>query len=89
MDSTRSPREQHPASRYRLVRLRLYRVTPGVTVDVRYGAGLVRHEQPLPYRSQFTLVLPQPLQAGQSYDCGVIVRLDPSVLRLKSVRDIG
>lgn len=50
---------------------------PGLMVEVRYGARLLRHEQPLPHRSQFTLVLPRPLQAGQSHDCGIIVRLDP------------
>ncbi len=51
---------------------------PGLMVEVRYGARLVRHDQPLPSRSQFTLVLPRPLRAGQSHDCGIIVRLDPN-----------
>ena len=50
---------------------------PMSTVDVRYGAGLLRQEQPLPNRFEFTLALPRPLQAGQSHDCGIIVRLDP------------
>ena len=46
-------------------------------VEVRYGARLVRLEQPLPHRSEFTLALPRPLQAGQRHDCGIIIRLDP------------
>lgn len=50
---------------------------PGLAVEVRYGAKLLRHEQPSPYRSQFTLVLPRPLRAGQGHDCGIIVRLEP------------
>jgi hypothetical protein len=50
---------------------------PGLMVEVRYGARLLRHENPLPNRSQFTLILPRPLRAGQSHDCGIIVRLDP------------
>jgi len=50
---------------------------PGLMVDVHYGARLMRHERPLPYRSQFTLALPRPLQAGQSHNYGLIVRLDP------------
>lgn len=50
---------------------------PGLVVEVRYGARLLRYEQPLLHRSQFTLVLPRPLQAGQSHDCGLIVRLHP------------
>jgi hypothetical protein len=49
---------------------------PGLTVEVRYGARLLHQEQPLPYRSQFTLVLPRALRAGQSHDCGIVVRLD-------------
>lgn len=47
----------------------------GLIVDLRYGATLLCHEQPLPNRSQFTLVLPRPLQTGQSHDCGLTVRL--------------
>jgi transcriptional regulator with XRE-family HTH domain len=50
---------------------------PALTVDVRYGGRLLRHEQPLPHRSQFILALPQPLQSGQSHDCGIITRLAP------------
>ncbi len=50
---------------------------PALTVEARYGARLVRHEQPLPHRSQFTLALPRPLQAGQSHRCGIIIRLAP------------
>ncbi len=50
---------------------------PALMVDVRYGGRLVRHEQPLPHRSHSTLALPQPLQAGQSHECGIIIRLAP------------
>jgi hypothetical protein len=51
--------------------------SPGLEVqaEVRYGARLIRHERPLPHRSQLVLALPRPLRAGETHDCGIVTRL--------------
>lgn len=47
---------------------------PGLTAEILYGGRLIRREQPAGYRHQFIVQLPQPLQAGQRHEYGLLLR---------------
>ncbi|WBB97831.1 hypothetical protein O7553_02365 [Solwaraspora sp. WMMA2059] len=49
-----------------------------IRADVHWGGRLIRHERPLPQRSQLVVGLPRPLAAGESCDFSVVTRLGPS-----------
>ncbi|MDG4767943.1 hypothetical protein O7632_28185 [Solwaraspora sp. WMMD406] len=49
-----------------------------IEAGVHWGGRLIRHERPLPQRSQLVIGLPRPLAAGESCDFSVVTRLGPS-----------
>ncbi|WP_326549344.1 hypothetical protein [Micromonospora sp. NBC_01813] len=48
-----------------------------IRAEVHWGGRLIRHERPLPQRSQLVIGLPRPLAAGESCDFSVVTRLGP------------
>ncbi|WJK40686.1 hypothetical protein O7608_30610 [Solwaraspora sp. WMMA2056] len=49
-----------------------------IEAGVHWGGRTIRHERPLPQRSQLVVGLPRPLAAGESCDFCVVTRLGPS-----------
>lgn len=49
-----------------------------IRAEVHWGGRLIRHERPLPQRSQLVIGLPRPLAAGESSEFCVVTRLGPS-----------
>jgi hypothetical protein len=50
---------------------------PDLHAEVRYGGRLIRHERPVPQRSQLVIGLPRPLAVGETCEVGIVTRLRP------------
>jgi len=50
---------------------------PSLFTEVLYGGQIVRKEQPGGTRFQFVVQLPRPLQAGESHEYGLLLRIPP------------